>query len=225
MKRLAKRNLIFLYLFFATLILQAQTKTVYTPAYHFKDGIYLQFSQFLSNNPLPKEKLLSYNKNDIFFLRNSLKKDTLYFFGKTATIQKILTKEVWGFAENNYCYIYYNGQFNRILTIGTIGFFVSMVTVKRTYFNDYSMMNYDDPFYYPGGNQTVESNEIRQYLIDFTTGQVFPMNYRYFEQLISVDEKFFNEYSNLRKRKKRKMLFIYLRRFNELHPLMLPKQK
>jgi len=223
MNLLSKTNVIFLSMIYSALIFQGQTKIIYTPAYQFKDGIYLQFSQFLSNNPLPKEQLIPYNKNNIFFLRNSLKKDTLSFWGTTGTIQKIPTKEVWGYAENNYCYIFYNGQFNRILTIGTIGFFVSNVTVKRTYFNDYSMMDYNDPFYYPGGNRTVESKEIRQYLIDFTTGQVFPMDYHYFEQLISVDENIFNEYSNLPKRKKRKMLFIYLRRFNEQHPLMLPK--
>ncbi len=220
-----QKNIVFLSIFFTALILQGQTKIIYTPEYQFKDGIYLQFSQFLSNDPLQKEQLIPYNKNDIFFLRSSLKKDTLYFWGEAATIQKIPTKAVWGFAENNYCYIFYNEQFNRILTIGTIGFFVSTVTVKRTYFNDYSMMSYNDPFYYPVGSQTVENNEIRQYLIDFTTGQVFPMDYHYFEQLISTDEKIFNEYTNLRKRQKRKMLFIFLRHFNELHPLMLPKQQ
>ncbi len=201
-----------------------QTRVAYTTDYKFKDGIYLQFSQFLSNQPLPKEQLLQFDKNDIFFLRNTLKKDTISFIGQNTVIQKIPTKEIWGFAENNYCYIFYSGQFNRILTIGTIGFFVANITVKRTYSNDYSMMRYNDPFYYPGGgNQTVESKELQRYLIDFTNGQIFPLDYRYFEQLISVDEKFFDEYSNLRKGKKRKLLFIYLRRFNEKHPLMLPK--
>ncbi len=220
MKPVKLKHIIFFLIFsFA----QGQTKVPYTTDYKFKDGIYLQFFQFLSNRPLPKEQLIPYDKNDIFFLRNSLKKDTLFFMDTNAIIQKIPTKEIWGFAENNYIYIFYNEQLNRILTLGTIGFFVANITVKRTYFNDYSTMGYYDPFYYPGGNQTVESKELQRYLVDFTNGQVFPLDYRYFQQLISVDEKIFNEYSNLRKGKKRKLLFIYLRRFNEQHPLMLPK--
>ncbi|MCD6367107.1 MAG: hypothetical protein J7L46_06175 [Bacteroidales bacterium] len=220
---ITQKNIVFFLIFFSVLFLYGQTTIPYSTDYKFKDGIYLQFSQFLSNKPLLKEHLIPYDKNDVFFLRNSLKKDTLSFINDNAIIQKIATKEIWGFAENNYCYIFYNGQFNRILTIGTIGFFVANITVSRTYFNDYSMMSYNDPFYYHGGNQTVENKELRRYLIDFTNGQVFPLDYRYFEQIISVDEKIFNEYSNLRKGKKRKLLFIYLRRFNEQHPLMLPK--
>jgi len=223
MTSITRKNIVFLSIFFSVLFLYGQTKIPYSTNYKFKDGIYLQFSQFLSNKPLLKEHLIPYDKNDIFFLRNSLKKDTLSFIGSNAIIQKVPIKEIWGFAENNYCYIFYNGQFNRILTIGTIGFFVANITVTRTYFNDYSMMGYNDPFYYPIGNQTVENKELRRYLIDFTNGQVFPLDYRYFEQIISVDEKIFNEYSSLRKGKKRKLLFIYLRRFNEQHPLMLPK--
>ncbi len=218
-----KNIIIFSIFFFTSLFLCGQTKIPYTTDYKFKDGIYLQFSQFLSNKPLPKEYLLSYDKNDIFFLRNALKKDTLSFIDNNAAIQKVPTKEIWGFAENNYCYIFYNGQFNRILTIGTIGFFVSNVTVTRTYFNDYSMVGYNDPFYYPESNQAVENKELRRYLIDFTNGQVFPFDYHYFEQIISVDKTIFTEYSNLRKGKKKKLLILYLRRFNEQHPLMLPK--
>lgn len=223
MKQKKEKWIVFFSIFLTTFFLYGQTTIPYSQDFKFQDGIFLQFTQFLSNNPLQKERLIPYDKNDIFFLRNTLKKDTLSFLDANATIQKIPTKEIWGFAENNYCYIYYNKQLNRILTIGAIGFFVANITVTRTYFNDYSMMGYNDPFYYPGGNQTVERKELQQYLIDFTNGQVFPLDYRYFEQLISVDEKIFTEYSNLRKRKKKKLLFIYLRRFNKQHPLMLPK--
>jgi len=200
----------------------SQDKVTYSTDYKFSDGIYLQFSQLLENKPLKKESLSDYNSNDMFFLRNSLKKDTIIFLDNNGLLQTIRTSEIWGFAENNYVYVLYQNSFNRVLTIGTIGFFVANVTVTRTYFNDYSMMGYYDPFY-QGSSQTIKDNEIKRFLIDFTTGQVYPFNSDYFEQLISSDKEIYKEYSNLSNRKKRKMLFFYLRRFNENNPLYLPK--
>ncbi|HIE15879.1 MAG TPA: hypothetical protein EYP69_03030 [Bacteroidales bacterium] len=222
MKTAIKKTILIALFFFMVPFLFGQLTVPYSTNYKFRDGIYLDFSMFLSNHPLPKESLVDFKKDDIFFLRNSLKQDTLAFWGNNALLQKIPTKEVWGFSENNYCYIYYNSQFNRILTIGTIGFFVANITVTKTYFNNYPVTGYYDPFYYPIGDQTIQSKELRRYLIDFTTGQVFPFDYNYFEQLISIDKEIFIEFANLRKRKKRKLMFFYLRQFNEKHPLMLP---
>lgn len=200
----------------------SQNKIVYTPEYKFSDGIYLQFSQFLENKPLQKESLLDYNNSDMFFLRNALKKDTIVFLNDKGVLQTVKTNEMWGFAENNYVYVLSQSSFNRVLTIGTIGFFVANVTVTKTYFNDYPM-GYYDPFFY-GGSQTVKNEEIRRFLVDFTTGQIYPFSSDYFEQLISIDKEIFDEYTNLSNRKKRKMLFLYLRRFNEEKPLLLPKR-
>jgi len=202
-------------------------KVPYSQDYIFKDGIYITFNQFIENNPLPKYKIVSsVPPTSPAYLYEVTQKDTFHYIGDNGYITPYPTKKIWGFSENNTVFIQYLNQFNRIIIIGTIGFFMSQVTVTSTIYNDpYYYSSYYNPYYYyPGINlpHEVKNNEIKRFLIDFRTGNVIPFSYKNLEVLLSADTELYNEYLSLSKRKRKKMIFLYLRRFNERNPLLLP---
>jgi hypothetical protein len=59
--------------------------------------------------------------------------------------------------------------------------------------------------------------------MDFKTGKVYDYDVQALEVLLMQDPELHNEFSQLRKKKKRQQKFVYLRRFNERNPLYLPK--
>ncbi len=201
-------------------------KIPYSNDYIFKDGIYLEFHQFLENNPMPKYKIISnISKKSPLFISEAVKKDTIYYINNNGLISPVPTKTLWGYCENNTVFINYNGKFNRIIIIGSIGFFISQITVTSSeYVEPYNPYYYYDSYYYPmsGTERAVKSDELRRYLIDFKTGQVLPFSYQNLEILLSADTELYQQYTSLRKRKRKKLAFMYLRRFNERNPLYLP---
>lgn len=224
-----RKTLFVLFLYATTILAQAQdsTKTPYTPDFEFKDGIYLTFEQFKNNSPLPKYKIITnVEKKTPIYLAEVLKADTIYFIGNNGEIIAFPKSKIWGYCENNTVFIYYNKKFNRVLIIGKIGFFISQVTVTSTVYDnmDYPYYYYD-PLNYPisGSPRTVKNDEILRYMIDFNTGEVLPFDYKNLEVLLSSDTKLYSEYLSLSKRKRKKLIFMYIRRFNERNPLYIKK--
>ena len=64
--------------------------------------------------------------------------------------------------------------------------------------------------------------ELRQYLLDFSTGKVMDYDTESVEVLLMKDPELADEYQALRNRKKKQMKFVFIRRFNEQHPLYFP---
>ena len=210
-----------------TFFSQDTTKKVpYTQDYILKEGIYYTFKQFLENNPIPKYKIVSKVPKDIpTYLTEVTRADTIYYVGENGLVVPLPTSQIWGYCENNTVFVHYLNKFNRVIVIGTIGFFMTQVTVTSTVYDDPYYSYYYDPFYYPisGSPRQVKTDEIRRYLIDFKTGEILPFNRSNLEILLSSDTELYTEYMSLSKRKRKKLMFLYLRRFNERNPLLLPE--
>jgi hypothetical protein len=76
----------------------------------------------------------------------------------------------------------------------------------------------------PGGTTTgapVES--VQQYVLDMQTGKVFDFILPNMEELYKRDEALYKEFMELKKGKRRKMMFFYLRKYNEKHALYFLK--
>lgn len=69
-------------------------------------------------------------------------------------------------------------------------------------------------YWYP-----VES--IQQYILDIQTGQVFDYVLPNMEELLKRDANLYIEFMAFSKRKRRQMMFIYLRKYNERQGLYL----
>ena len=191
----------------------------YTPAFKFADGIYMTFKQVKNNNPIPKSQILTtidYNSFD--FYDRLLKNKFITVYDNLGIQKKIDTKKIWGFSNKGILYINLNDEFNRIPVFGSISHFTANKTVR-----EYDPYRYNNSYYYyndPYSTKTV----MMQYLLDFETGKIYDFTVKSVESIISNDPKLYEEFSKLSNRKKKKLKFLYIRKYNQIHPVYFPKK-
>ncbi len=197
----------------------------YTPDFKFEEGIFMNFDQVKKNNPIPRSRIFTtIDYSSPYFYDKLLEAKKIYFYDQLGTKQELLTRNIWGYSKNGVLYINISGNYFRITIIGNICHFVATQT---TYTN-----NYYDPYYsnmyrtypYRYNPQTYQSTEMRQYLLDFTTGKILDYDVQSLEVLLMRDPELYDEYMQLRKKKKKQLKFLFLRKFNERNPLYFPKR-
>ena len=212
----------------------------YTPDFRFNDGIYLNFEQVKFNQPIPKAKLLtSVDYNDREFFKKLMEMDKMYFYDEMGVRQEVIRNNIWGYARNGVLYVQIQGNFNRITFVGSICHFVADITTYDSRYNNSPYGNYD-PYYSPYGygygnyyspyssyydpyrQSNSSRTELKQYLIDFETGKVLDFDTDNTELLLMKDDKLYEEYVRLSRKQKKDLMFVYIRKFNESHPLMFP---
>ncbi len=210
----------------------------YTPEFKFKDGIYLNFDQVKLNSPIPKAKLLtSVDYNDREFFKKILEGDKIYFYDNMGVRQEVAKNNIWGYSRNGVLYVQVQNSFNRITFVGSICHFVADVTTTDSryynspygydpYYSPYSFGNYYNPYnpYYSPYSSSMSHNELKQYLIDFDSGKVLEFNIDNTKLLIMKDSLLYDEYVQLSRKKKKELMFVYIRKFNEKNPLYIPVQ-
>jgi hypothetical protein len=65
-------------------------------------------------------------------------------------------------------------------------------------------------------------SEIKQFIVDFETGKVLDFDMENTELLLMKDAQLHEEYVRLPRKKKKELMFVYIRKFNEKNPLYLP---
>lgn len=217
----------------------------YTPDFRFKDGIYINFDQVRLNEPIPKAKLLtSTDYNDREFFDKLLESDKIYFYDQMGIRKEFAKNTIWGYARNGILYIQIQENFNRITFIGSICHFVADITTydsrynnspyghgyydPYSYYSPYSYGNYYNPYgsyYSPYRQSNVSRNEMKQYIIDFESGKTLEFDVENTELLLMKDNKLYEEYVQLSRKKKKELMFVYIRKFNENNPLYIPANK
>ena len=111
-------------------------------AENFKEGIYLNFDQLKTNTPLPKEKIILYNADEVNSLRKAIGLTFINYKDENNVIHEIPSSSVWGFCENNAIYRVNDNTIYKIhFTGGSVGTCVplgSISTVKRNVVNGLS---------------------------------------------------------------------------------------
>jgi hypothetical protein len=211
----------------------------YTPDFKFTDGIYLNFDMVKLNKPIPKAKLLtSVDYNDREFFKKIFENDKIYFYDNMGVRQEVAKNAIWGYARNGVLYIQVQENFNRVTFVGNICHFVAdITTMDSRYYN--SPYGYYDPYYSPYGygnyyspynsyyspynrQSNMTRTELKQYLIDFESGKVLEFDVANTELLLMKDDKLYEEYVQLSHSKKKDLMFVYIRKFNEKNPLYIP---
>lgn len=195
----------------------------YTPEFKFKEGVFISFQQVRTNNPIPKSRILtSAGYDDPYFFSKILDLKEIHYFDNFGIQQSIKTKKIWGYSQNGILYIGINEGFYRIIIIGSICHFVASHT---SYNNSYYPYSYYDYRYYPYGVSptTNTRTEMRQYLLDFNSGNIMEYDVASVEVLLMKDPELHDEYVTLRNRKKKQLKFLYIRKFNERNPLYFTK--
>ncbi len=212
----------------------------YTPDFRFKDGIYINFDQVKLNKPIPKAKLLtSVDYNDREFFKKILSSQKIYFYDDMGVRQDLSISNIWGYARNGVLYIQIQENFNRITFVGSICHFVADVTSYDPRYSN-SPYGYYDPYYSPYGYNSYYSpyssygspyrqsnttrSELKQYLIDFESGKLLEFDIDNTELLLMKDNALYEEYVQLSHKKKKQLMFVYIRKFNEKTPLYLPAE-
>jgi len=195
----------------STTIFAGDTVT-YTRDYEFKEGIFLTLDHFKNNAPILKTAIVSaLPKTDSDFLSQVMVQKTITYKDEKGEEQKLETATVWGYCQNRSIYINFNKSFQRMNVIGTLFHFTAMVTVYSPY-NDPMGVNY-------GINPTY--TQMQQFVYDTRTNNVVDFNVKNMELILKDDEALYKEFMKLKKRKKADSIFVYLRKYNEKHPLYL----
>ncbi len=213
----------------------------FTPDFRFRDGIYLNFDQVKENAPIPKAKILtSMDYNDREFFKKLLESDKIYYYDGMGIRQEIPVNTIWGYSRNGVLYIQIQENYTRITFVGSICHFVADVTTLDSRYSGYPYGGYYDPYYYPYSygsyypygsyyspysRNNMTRNEIKQYLIDFETGKILEFNLESTELLLMKDAALYEEYMKLPRKKKKDLMFVYIRKFNEQNPLYIPENK
>ncbi|MCF6183658.1 MAG: hypothetical protein L3J56_03355 [Bacteroidales bacterium] len=193
-------------------------KVKYTPAFKFKDGIFLNFQQVKDNNPVPKSQILTTIDYNAFDFYNKLFQNKYITIYDNLGIQKkINTSRIWGFSNRGVLFINLNDEFNRIPVFGSISHFTANKTIQ-----EYDPYRYNNSYYYYNDSYS-EKTVLMQYLLDFETGKIYDFNVKSVEAVISKDPELYEEFSKLSKRKKNKLKFVYIRKYNQKHPVYFPK--
>lgn len=192
---------------------------LYDFSFQFEEGLYLDFSSVKTNSPLPYERIVEpIKENDNFFeLLNEV--SIIKYYDNFGVLQEINKSDIWGYCKNGKPYIYWSDKFNLIPYIGSISLFVT--TVKISYSTGGAYDPFYGPYYY--SNNTYQTEELRQFIVDFESGKVYYMDYKNVELLLSKTPELQKEFSKLSKRKKNKKLINYIRIYNEQIPLYVSK--
>ena len=173
-----KRLLFILTLFSFTLTALSQPLTDtsnmirHSPEFKFKEGIFLNHQQVRNNDPVPKSRIItSIDYSDRDFFTNVLDNKKLLFFDHYGMKQEVKSDDVWGFCRNGILYISLDDKYHRVTIVGNICHFVATITTyDNRYYDPYGYNPYN-PYNYYGGyggyQRNTQTNEMRQYLIDF----------------------------------------------------------
>jgi len=200
----------------------------YSPDFEFRDGLFANFDRVKDNDPIPPARIVT--DEDIFdraFYDKITVLKEIVIYDENGVKKVLKTENIWGYSRNGILYINVGSAFHRISFMGSISHFVATVTTynPNTYDPYYYNPYYSNSYYYNRYSQpqsNVGSTDLRQYLLDFETGDVMEYDTESVEVLLMKDPELADEFHALRSRQQKQMKFVYIRRFNEKHPLYFP---
>lgn len=198
-------------------------KVAYGQDFKFKDGIYLNFEQVKNNNPVPKTTVITnFDPNDPQFFDNVLGAKTFSFYDQLGLKRDVNVNSVWGYSKNGLLFVRMDKAFNRLSYIGSISHFIANIVTYNS--RSYDPYYYNPYYYYRGWNtpSSYSTNEMKQFILDFETGKIMDYDEDSIEVLLMKDPTLHDEYMALSKKKKQQLKFVYIRKFNERNPLMIP---
>lgn len=191
----------------------------YSTSYEFSDGIYLSFNDFKNNNPIQFSQTNLPEVEQIRPEESIISIKTLEYYDNFGNQQTISIENVWGYCFQDKIYIAWSGRFHLIPYIGNISHFVAKIIVYNDKMND----PFYNPYYIYSGPSSYSSVETRQLILDTKNGNIYEFSPEAVRQLIKNDSVLSEEFSHMRKRKQKKLMFYYIRLYNEFHPIYFPK--
>lgn len=191
--------------------------SIIAQAPEFNDGIYTNVEMVKNNRPLPLTWIVSEMEvDDRNFYKNLMKSEQIIFFDDNGVRTSLETKSIWGYSHKGDLYINVGGAFHKIDFFGRISHFVAS---KSTYAPLEILEGQRDIWYNKPVGITIRN---RKYLLDIEENKVWDFDLDGLERVLENDPELLNEYEALKDRKKEKMKYVFLRRYNEKYPLNYP---
>jgi len=177
---------------------------------HFAEGVYANFNEWKNNQPRINDfhavKTNAFGAQDEIELRYNCK-------GDNGSMQSCVVNNCFGYVLNGAFYITqgFNGHYFRVFIIGGL-----------THFIAYSGYEDPDAYYTSDPNGLIgAANDYREYVLDFSNGEVFEFNYKNFVSFLKANDPELNQ-QLLASKNKRQMIHHFLLKYNERHPIYLP---
>jgi len=185
----------------------------------FRDGVYTNIGMVKNNCPIRSTWIVTdMEVNDRDFYKNITKADEIVFFDDNGVRTSLNIKSVWGYSYNGDLHINVGGEFHKIHFVGRISHFVALKTT-------YGPMNFVED-HLPGDVWYIQPAMItakdKAYLIDIIDNKVWDFDLDGLERVLINDPQLWNEFMNLKKRKKEKLKYVFLMRYNAKYPLDIP---
>ena len=196
----------------------AQQQVAFDLDFRFHDGIYLTFGDFRNNNPVPITHIISHHDIRLpDYMESVTGENIIRYYDNLGTERSVGSHEIWGYAFNGKAFIGYGDGYFRMPMMGTITHFTAAVTTYR-------MMS-DPMMMHPGmmPYREVPVQELRQFVLDMRSGKVLPYAEENVMSLMYTEPDLVREFSALRKKQRQQQLMLFIRRFNERHPLHFPE--
>ncbi|MGL5890696.1 MAG: hypothetical protein ACRC3B_12460 [Bacteroidia bacterium] len=180
-------------------------------SFSLREGVYLNFEQFRSNRPILLSQLQTNADRSApdFMLRLTAVR-TIAWKDSNGILHDTLVSKLWGYSFNRHVYIQTATDFTRLVVIGSLSHFTG---IEITYMYAGG----------PGPTAGAPVKQQQQYVLDIRTGTVSVFTIQTMQKILEENDAFlYAEFMKLKKRKRNQQLFIYLRRYNERHPLKFP---
>ncbi len=214
---------IFIFASFAKSFSQGDS-LAYTNEFVMNEGVYLSYTDFRKNRPVPKDAIQSKDdKTQLDFIGKIIAENKEITIVYNGVENRLETAKLWGYCQNNTVYLNYDKKFYRVPVFGNISHFLG--TIEVTTYNNYGM--YGGMYSGMGGgmygpNTPIKQREMRQFIFDFYSGEIIDYTLQNVEILVSRDMKLYEEFMQMKKSKRRDMMMMYVRKFNLAHPIYFP---
>jgi hypothetical protein len=176
-----------------------------------KEGLYLNFDQFKKNQPISKSQIITkIDTSQLDFFTKVVMQKEIKIIDENQQEKIISPKDLWGYFQNGILYIYFDNAFYKVPVLGAISYFIG--TQEVVY---YTGMGMGVGYPYGVAGVPVKTREMKEFLLDYFTGKVYPFSIENLETLLQKDESIYNEFNALSYRQKKKKYSYYIRKFND----------
>ena len=183
----------------------------------FNEGIYINMGMVKRNSPIPPTWIETETEvDDRDFYKKITREEEIIFFDDNGVKTYLARDSIWGYAHNGDLHINIYGDFHRIDFVGRMSYFIAR---KATY------VEYEVRGSHPRSISFLTFEVIANntaYLVDMVNDKILVFDAPRLEEVLEVDPELWNEYNSLKKKKKEKMKFVFLQRYNARYPLVLP---
>jgi len=223
--------ILLLFLFVPLLVAQNppdSTLVRYSPGYEFRDGIYMNPGMVMANRPIPPARIVS-DKDDFDnqFYNELLTAEYIVVNNDRGVRELIKPGQLWGYAHKGVLYIQIGHSFQRLMLEGNLSRFIaSATTYEKRNPNPKDSSLYTSAYYYRARMRPRYSNPTRNrvvYLLDLETNTMNNYTADDLEKILLRDTELLLEYSALKRSQRKKRQLEFIQRYNDRHPLYLPK--